>query len=209
MGAVPAQRPHRLVVAVTGASGAIYAQRLLEVLRLSRAADGRAIEVHLVISPAGALNIRHELQDSARMLEQLAAVTYGVRDVGAAIASGSFSTLGMLVVPCSMKTLASIAHGLADNLIARAADVVLKERRRLVLMVRETPFNLAHIRNMESVTLMGGIVFPPVPAMYQRPQSVAEIVDHTVARLLDQFGIEHTLAPEWHGRIEGADHARS
>lgn len=202
-----AARPQRLVVAVTGASGALYARRLLEVLRVARASDGGSIEVHLVISPAGALNIRHELGTGIDALQALADVSYGAREVGAAIASGSFATLGMVIAPCSMKTLAAVAHGFADNLIARAADVVLKERRRLVLMVRETPFNLAHIRNMEAVTLMGGVIFPPMPAMYQRPQTIAEMVDHTVARVLDQFEIQHTLAPEWDGRIEGSSHA--
>jgi 4-hydroxy-3-polyprenylbenzoate decarboxylase len=121
------------------------------------------------------------------------------RDVGASIASGSFQTDGMVIAPCSMKTLASVAHGLSDNLVARAADVVLKERRRLVLMVRETPFNLAHLRNMTAVTEMGGIVFPPLPSFYHRPASIDEMVDHTVARVIDLFGIEHALAPRWGG----------
>jgi polyprenyl P-hydroxybenzoate/phenylacrylic acid decarboxylase-like protein len=124
---------------------------------------------------------------------------HNVSDVGASIASGSFRTHGMVVAPCSMKTLAAIALGLADNLIARAADVCLKERRRLLLLVRETPLNLAHIRNMESVTLMGGVIFPPVPAFYQRPRSIEEMVDQTLARVLDQFDIEHHLAKPWTG----------
>jgi hypothetical protein len=122
-----------------------------------------------------------------------------VRDIGASIASGSFQSDGMIIAPCSMKTLASVAHGLSDNLIARAADVVLKERRRLVLMVRETPFNLAHLRNMTAVTEMGGIIFPPLPSFYHNPQTIAEMVDHTVARVIDLFGIEHALAPRWAG----------
>jgi 4-hydroxy-3-polyprenylbenzoate decarboxylase len=122
-----------------------------------------------------------------------------VRDVGASIASGSFASDGMIVAPCSMKTLASIAHGMSDNLITRAADVVLKERRRLVLMVRETPFNLAHLRNMTAVTEMGGIVFPPLPGFYQRPQSIAEMIDHTVGRVLDLFDVPHALTPRWNG----------
>jgi 4-hydroxy-3-polyprenylbenzoate decarboxylase len=126
-------------------------------------------------------------------------VVYRNRDVGAAIASGSFQSDGMIVAPCSMKTLAAVALGLSDNLIARAADVVLKERRRLVLMVRETPFNLAHLRNMTSVTEMGGIVFPPLPSFYQHPASIAEMVDHSIARVLDLVAVEHALAPRWAG----------
>ncbi|MET0266531.1 MAG: UbiX family flavin prenyltransferase, partial [Duganella sp.] len=122
-----------------------------------------------------------------------------VRDVGASIASGSFQSDGMIVAPCSMKTLAAVAHGLSDNLIARAADVVLKERRRLVLMVRETPFNLAHLRNMTAVTEMGGIIYPPLPGFYHQPQTIEEMVDHTVGRVLDLFGVEHVLTPRWNG----------
>jgi 4-hydroxy-3-polyprenylbenzoate decarboxylase len=126
-------------------------------------------------------------------------VVHAVRDVGATLASGSFATEGMVVAPCSMRTLAAVAHGLSDNLVARAADVVLKERRRLVLMVRETPLNLAHLRNMIAVTEMGGVVFPPVPAFYNRPASVDALVDHTVGRVLDLFGVAQALSPEWPG----------
>jgi len=132
-------------------------------------------------------------------VEALADVVHSVRDVGACVASGSFQSEGMIVAPCSMKTLGSVAHGLSDNLISRAADVMLKERRRLVLMVRETPFNLAHLRNMTSVTEMGGIIYPPLPALYQKPQSIEEMVDHTTGRVLDLFGIQQTLAPQWQG----------
>jgi 4-hydroxy-3-polyprenylbenzoate decarboxylase len=124
---------------------------------------------------------------------------HNVRDVGASIASGSFLSDGMIIAPCSMKTLAAVAHGLSDNLITRAADVVLKERRRLLLMVRETPFNLAHLRNMTAVTEMGGIIFPPLPGFYQRPQSIEEMVDHTVGRVLDMFAVDHQLTPRWAG----------
>jgi 4-hydroxy-3-polyprenylbenzoate decarboxylase len=134
-----------------------------------------------------------------RDVEALAHVVHKNREIGASVASGSFHTDGMVIAPCSMKTLAAVAHGLSDNLIARAADVVLKERRRLILMVRETPFNLAHLRNMTAVTEMGGIVFPPVPGFYQRPATIDDMVDHTVARVLDLLGIEHALAPEWPG----------
>lgn len=179
---------------MTGASGALYGVRLLE--QLCRT-DG--VETHLVISDAAALNLHHELDTKRRDIEALADHVHSVRDIGACIASGSFRADGMVIVPCSMKTLASVAHGLCDNLVTRAADVMLKERRRLVLMVRETPFNLAHLRNMTAVTEMGGIIFPPLPALYQRPQSIAEMVDHTVGRTLDLLGIEQSLAPEWTG----------
>jgi 4-hydroxy-3-polyprenylbenzoate decarboxylase len=134
-----------------------------------------------------------------REVEALAHVVHAVRDVGATVASGSFATEGMIVAPCSMRTLAAVAHGLSDNLVARAADVVLKERRRLVLMVRETPLNLAHLRNMVAVTEMGGVVFPPVPAFYNRPASVDALVDHTVGRVLDLVGVQQALSPAWPG----------
>ena len=186
--------PRRLIVAITGASGAVYGVRLLEHLRASR-----AVETHLLLSSAGVLNVFQELGRKRADVERLADVVHNVGDIGASIASGSFRTDGMVIAPCSMKTLAAVALGLADNLIARAADVCLKERRRLVLLVRETPLNLAHIRNMEAVTLMGGVIFPPVPAFYQRPRTIEEMVDHTVARVLDQFGIEHRLAAAWTG----------
>ncbi|NMM27020.1 MAG: UbiX family flavin prenyltransferase [Glaciimonas sp.] len=184
----------RLIIAITGATGAVYGVRLLEVLH---AAPG--IQTHLMLSEAGALNLHQELDMSRKQVGLLADVVHNVRDIGASIASGSFQSEGMIVAPCSMKTLAAVAHGLSDNLITRAADVVLKERRRLVLMVRETPFNLAHLRNMTAVTEMGGIIFPPLPGFYQRPQSIAEMIDHTVGRVLDLFAIPHTLTPRWNG----------
>jgi len=186
----------RLIVAITGASGAIYGVQLL---RRLRALDD--IETHLLLSAAGVLNVHQELDMKRGDVEALAHAVHNVNDIGASVASGSFATAGMVVAPCSMKTLGSIANGLADNLISRAADVCLKERRRVVLMAREAPLNLAHIRNMEAVTLMGGIIFPPVPAFYQRPQSLEEMVDHTLARVLDLFDIAHDLAPRWDGRI--------
>ncbi len=186
--------PRRLIVAITGATGAVYGVRLLEVLG---AVPG--IETHLVVSAAGWMNVEQELERPRRSVEALASVVHNVRDVGASIASGSFATAGMVVAPCSMRTLAAIALGLSDNLVARAADVVLKERRRLVLLARETPLNLAHLRNMAAVTEMGAIVFPPLPAFYQRPKSVAEIVDHTVGRVLELLSIEQTLSPPWQG----------
>jgi len=184
----------RLVIAMTGASGAVYGVRLLEQLRKSG-----GVETHLMISDAAALNLHHELDIKRKDVEALADVVHSVRDIGACVASGSFHTDSMVIAPCSMKTLASVAHGMCDNLITRAADVMLKERRRLILMVRETPFNLAHLRNMTAVTEMGGIIFPPLPALYQRPQTVSEMVDHTVGRVLDLFSIEQTIAPEWTG----------
>jgi len=184
----------RLVVAITGASGALYGVRLLEALR-----SLKDVETHLMISDAGVLSMHHELDLKRKDVEALADVVHNARDVGAGIASGSFQSEGMVIAPCSMKTLASVAHGLSDNLISRAADVMLKERRRCVLMVRETPFNLAHLRNMTAVTEMGGIIFPPLPALYHRPESIVDMVDHTVARVLDLFQITHALAPRWTG----------
>lgn len=184
----------RLIIAITGATGAIYGVRLLQVLRATS-----GVETHLVVSDAGVLSLHQELDMGRKDVEALAHVVHNVRDVGASIASGSFQSDGMIIAPCSMKTLASVAHGLSDNLVTRAADVILKERRRLVLLVRETPLNLAHLRNMTSVTEMGGIIFPPLPAFYQRPESIAELVDHTVGRVLDLFPVEHDLAPRWNG----------
>ena len=171
----------------------MYAIRLLA--RLKEA--GR--ETHLVASPAGVLNVHHELGLDRKSLEALADVAYNPADVGAAIASGSFAADAMVVAPCSMKTLASVAHGLSDNLLTRAADVALKERRRLVLMVRETPFNLAHLRNMTAVTEMGGVIFPPLPAFYHRPQSIDEMVDDTVERVLALLGVDEAVPKAWRG----------
>jgi flavin prenyltransferase len=192
--------PRRLIVAITGATGSIYGIRLLETLRRLG-----AVETHLLISSAGWLNIQHELDLDKTAVHALADVVHNVRDVGASIASGSFATDGMIVAPCSMKTLASIALGLSDNLITRAADVVLKERRRLVLMVRETPFNLAHLRNMTSVTEMGGVIFPPLPAFYHRPGSIDEMVDQTVERVIDMFALGNPIATAWPGLKDSDD----
>jgi flavin prenyltransferase len=184
----------RVIVAITGASGAIYGIRLLHALRRVG-----GVESHLLVSSAGWLNIHHELQLTKDDVHPLADVVHSVRDIGASVASGSFITHGMIVAPCSMKTLASVAHGLSENLISRAADVTLKERRRLVLMVRETPLNLAHLRNMTAVTEMGAVVFPPVPAFYSKPASIDEMVDHTVARVVDLLALGPSLAPTWEG----------
>jgi 4-hydroxy-3-polyprenylbenzoate decarboxylase len=192
-------RPRRIIVAITGATGAVYGVRLLEQLR---AIPG--VETHLVMSDASFLTLHQEAGLQRRDVEALAHVVHKNREIGASIASGSFRTDGMVIAPCSMKTLAAVAHGLSDNLIARAADVILKERRRLVLMVRETPFNLAHLRNMTAVTEMGGIVFPPLPSFYNKPDSIAEMVDHTVSRVIDLLGIDNDLAPRWAGLKEQA-----
>jgi len=186
--------PQRLVVAITGATGAIYGVKLLqEIGRLP------GWESHLVVSEAGVLNAWQEMGLSRADLEALATVVYKPRDIGAAIASGSFITRGMVVAPCSMKTLSAVANGYSDNLVSRAADVILKERRRLVLLTRETPLNLAHLRNMTSVTEMGGVIFPPVPAFYSRADSIEALVEHTVQRVLDLFGLHSDRLARWEG----------
>jgi polyprenyl P-hydroxybenzoate/phenylacrylic acid decarboxylase-like protein len=184
----------RLIVAITGATGSIYGMRILEQLR---AMGGW--ETHLVVSDAGVLNAWQEYGLSRKDLNKLADVVHNPRDVGASIASGSFVTQGMVIAPCSMKTLAGVAHAFSDNLITRAADVILKERRRLVLLTREAPLNLAHLRNMVQVTEMGGVIFPPVPAFYSKASSVDAIVNHSVGRVLDLFGIEHDNIVRWQG----------
>jgi 4-hydroxy-3-polyprenylbenzoate decarboxylase/2,5-furandicarboxylate decarboxylase 2 len=185
----------RLVIAITGASGAIYGVRMLEAL-----AQLDDWESHLVLSASGALTAMHELDMGKARIEALADVVHSVKDIGASIASGSFLCEGMVIAPCSMRTLAAVAHGLADNLVTRAADVMLKERRRLVLLARETPLNLAHLRNMTAVTELGGIICPPVPAFYNRPVSIDDIVAHTVGRTLDLFGVPHEgMVQRWQG----------
>lgn len=184
----------RIIVGISGASGAIYGVRLLQALRTLP-----SIETHAVISDAGWLNITHELGLERTHAPALADVVHSIDHIGASIASGSFRASGMVVAPCSMRTLAAIAHGLADNLLTRAADVMLKERRRLILLARETPLHLVHLRNMTTVTEMGAIVCPPVPAFYQKPQTVEDIVQHSLARVLDLLGLEQTLAAPWMG----------
>lgn len=183
----------RLVVGITGATGAAYGVRLL------RRARELGHETHLVVTPAGVLNLHHEMGLDRAAVEALADRSYAVSDVGACIASGSFATAAMAVAPCSMRTLASIAHGLSDNLLTRAADVTLKERRPLLLMVRETPLNLAHLRNMTAVTEMGGIVFPPLPAFYHRPASIDELVNDSVEHALALLGAQHATPKSWAG----------
>jgi len=188
------QAVKRLIVGVTGATGAIYGLRLLEAVNTLP-----EWQSHLVLTEAGALNVWHELKMKRKDVEKLAKVAYHPKDIGAAIASGSFLTEGMIIAPCSMKTLAAVAHAHADDLVSRAADVVLKERRRLVLLVRETPLNLAHIRNMAAATEMGAIVYPPLPAFYARPKSIDDMVAHSVARVLDLFGIHSSKLARWQG----------
>jgi 4-hydroxy-3-polyprenylbenzoate decarboxylase len=185
--------PQRLVVGITGATGAIHGVRLLERAR------ALGIQTHLVITAAGVLNAHHELGLSRPQLEALADASYAPGDVGACLASGSFETAAMVVAPCSMKSLASIALGMSDNLLTRAADVTLKERRRLLLMVRETPFNLAHLRNMTAATEMGAIVFPPLPAFYLKPGSIDEMVAETTERALSLLGLQGAAPRAWTG----------
>jgi polyprenyl P-hydroxybenzoate/phenylacrylic acid decarboxylase-like protein len=184
----------RLIVGITGATGALYG---VEIIKTLNALEDW--ETHVVLSDAGALNLWHELKMRRKELESLADAAYNPKDIGAAIASGSFLTEGMVIAPCSMKTLAAVAHAHADDLVSRAADVVLKERRRLVLLPRETPLNLAHLRNMTAVSEMGGIIFPPVPAFYAMPKSIDELVAHTVARVLDLFGLHSPKLARWQG----------
>lgn len=187
------QAPRRLIVAITGASGTAYGVRLLQVLR---ATD---IETHLVLTDSAKVTMAAETDFNPAQVQALASVVHSVKNVGATIASGSFVTLGMAVAPCSVNTLSEIAWGITGNLISRAADVVLKERRRLVLLTRETPLHAGHLKSMLQVTQNGAIVMPPVPALYIKPQSVDELIDHTVGRVLDLFGLETDLVKRWNG----------
>ena len=189
----------RIIVGITGATGVIYGVRLVEQLR------AHGVETHLVISRWGARTLQHETRYAREQVEALATIAYKPDDLGAAIASGSFQTDGMIVAPCSAKTLAAIAHGYGSNLIHRAADVVLKERRRLVLVVRETPLSDIHLENMLKLSRMGAVMFPPLPAFYNNPESIEDLVDHTVARMLDHFGID-TGAPRWSGEMNAGGH---
>ncbi|MGZ4957946.1 MAG: UbiX family flavin prenyltransferase [Methylomonas sp.] len=190
----------RLIIGMTGATGAIYGVRMLEILQ-----PLPDWESHLVISSAGLVNLKYELDMDRAELYRLADVTHGINDIAASISSGSFKTEGIVIAPCSMKTLAAVAHGFGDNLISRAADVALKERRRTVLVPRETPLNLAHIRNMAAVTEMGGIIYPPMPAFYNKSDSLQAMVDEGVGRILAMFGIEvEGLYKPWNG-LTGED----
>jgi 4-hydroxy-3-polyprenylbenzoate decarboxylase len=185
----------RIIVAITGATGAFYGVRLLERFR------DAGVETHLVLSRWGARTLLHETPYTRKEVEALATVSHPAGDMGAAISSGSFRTDGMVIAPCSAKTLAAIATGVSENLVHRAADVVLKERRRLVLLAREAPLSEIHLENMLKLARMGAVVLPPVPAFYHQPRTIDEIVDHTVARVLDQFGLELRGAPRWAGEM--------
>ena len=185
--------PRRIIVAITGATGTIYGVRALQMLQPAE------VETYLVMSKWGARTLVHETPFTVEQVESMASHTCAQNDQGAKISSGSFRTSGMIVAPCSMRTLAAIANGVSDNLVHRAADVILKERRKLVLAVREAPLNEVHLENMLKLSRMGVVISPPVPAFYHRPQTIDEIVDQTVMRLLDQLGIHLDEAPRWDG----------
>ena len=194
-------KPTRLIVGITGATGTIFGVRLLQMLH------GSGVETHLVVSKWAARTLAHETPHSLKYVQSLATQSYGIGAQGAAISSGSFVTLGMVIAPCSMKTLSAIAQGQNDDLIHRAADVVLKEKRRLVLMVREAPLNEIHLENMLKLARMGVVISPPVPAFYNHPRSIADIVDHTVSRVLDLFDI-HLEGERWEGIMASGNRAQ-
>ena len=181
----------RIIIGISGSSGIIYGIRLLEILRTL------SVETHLVVSRAAQLTRAYETSISSAELKTLADVYYPITNIAAPIASGSFKTMGMIIAPCSMKSLGEIAHGIGGNLLTRAADVVLKERRRLIVLPRETPLHLGHLQNMVALTQMGGIIFPPVPAFYQKPKTIEALVDDTVGRVLDLFELESGLVQRW------------
>ena len=183
-----------LVVGITGASGVIYGIRLLEVL-----STNREVETHLIISEAGAEIIKHETSWELKKVRALANACYDINDIGSRLSSGSFLRDGMVIAPCSMKTLSAVANSYTDNLIARSADITLKERKTLVLLPREAPLHLGHLRNMVKLAEMGAIIFPPVPAFYHKPQTIENLIDYTVGRVLDIFNIKHNLLPRWSG----------
>ena len=183
----------RLIVAITGASGTIYGVRILEALKAAN------IESHLVMSDSAKLTMAAETDYKPGEVEEMADVVHSAKNVGATISSGSFNSMGMVIAPCSIRTLSEIASGVTSSLVSRAADVVLKERRKLVLLVRETPLHAGHLRSMSQVTEYGAIVMPPVPAFYARPQTLDEMVNHTVGRALDLFGIDNSLVTRWSG----------
>ena len=183
-----------LIIGITGASGVIYGIRLLEVL-----STNKEVETHLIISENGAEIIKHETNWELEKVRALADACYDINDIGSRLSSGSFKRDGMVIAPCSMKTLSALANSYTDNLIARSADITLKERKKLVLLARETPLHLGHLRNMVKLTEMGAVVFPPVPAFYHKPQTIQNLIDYTVGRVLDIFDIEHNLLPRWSG----------
>lgn len=191
--------PQRLIVGISGASGIVYGVRTLEILRRL------GVETHLVMTRSAQVTLAHEMTLKVADVNALAAVVHRADDIGASISSGSFRTMGMIIAPCSIRTLSEIATGVTSSLLTRAGDVVLKERRKLVLMVRETPLHLGHLRSMAEVTEMGAIVMPPVPAFYPKPQTVDAIVDHTVGRALDLFGIDTGLVKRWGEPAPGQD----
>ena len=186
-------KPTKLIVAITGATGTIFGVRLLQMLQ------GSGVETHLIMSKWGARTLIHETDYTVEQVERMATRHYPLGDQGAAISSGSFTTLGMVIAPCSMRTLAAIANGLGDNLIHRAADVILKERRRLVLVVRESPFNDIHLENMLKLSRMGVVILPPVPAFYNHPQNLDDMINHVAMRTLDQFDIHLDVMNRWDG----------
>ena len=186
-------KPTRLIVGITGATGTIFGVRLLQMLH------GSGVETHLVVSKWAARTLTHETPHSLKYVQGLATQSYGIGAQGAAISSGSFVTLGMVIAPCSMRTLAAIAHGLGDNLIHRAADVILKERRKLVLVVRESPFSEIHLENMLKLARMGVVILPPVPAFYNNPQNLDDLINHITMRVIDQFDIHLDVMNRWDG----------
>ena len=188
-------KPARLIVGITGATGTIFGVRLLQMLH------GSGVETHLVLSKWATRTLVHETPHTVKEVQALATQSYGVTDQGAAISSGSFVTLGMVIAPCSMRTLAAIAHGLGDNLIHRAADVILKERRKLVLVVRESPFSEIHLENMLKLSRMGVVILPPVPAFYNNPQNLDDMVNHITMRVIDQFDIHLDVMNRWDGLL--------
>lgn len=194
-------RPTRLIVGITGATGTIFGVRLLQMLH------GSGVETHLVMSKWATRTLTHETPYAIKDVQNLATTNYAIGDQGAAISSGSFVTLGMVIAPCSMRTLAAIAHGLGDNLIHRAADVVLKEKRKLVLVVRESPFNEIHLENMLKLARMGVAILPPVPAFYNNPQNLDDMINHIAMRVIDQFDIHLDVMNRWDGIL--LDHKRN
>ncbi|SDG72892.1 4-hydroxy-3-polyprenylbenzoate decarboxylase [Pseudomonas benzenivorans] len=189
-------RVPRLIIGISGASGAIYGVRLLELLQ------DTSIETHLVVSKSALITLAHETELSWSQLKGLADVSYSNQDIGASIASGSFKTMGMVIAPCSVRSMSEIASGVTSTLLTRAADVVLKERRRLVLMVRETPLHRNHLRSMSELAELGAVIAPPVPAFYAKPSSLEEMVDHTLGRVLDMFDIELGIVRRWREQVE-------
>ena len=189
------EQPSRLIVGITGATGTIFGVRLLQMLH------GSGVETHLVVSKWAARTLAHETPYSLKDVQGLATQSYGIGAQGAAISSGSFVTMGMVIAPCSMRTLAAIAHGLGDNLIHRAADVILKERRKLVLVVRESPFSEIHLENMLKLARMGVVILPPVPAFYNNPQNLDDMINHITMRVIDQFDIHLDVMNRWDGML--------